>query len=130
MASKHAQLQIFIQANTYYRGEKWKIRQELSHFVSSHFVEVLYKTITFPRRQLLNGPESSLPIQVNSTYNIFTLSKNSFKTINSCFATCFFLRIIFLHKKYIMKWFFKENIWRDDNKKMFLWKLFLVSPEL
>ena len=58
------------------------------------------------------------------------------KTINSCFATYFFLRIIFLHKEfllfniYIMKCFFGENIWQNDNKKMFLSKIFLVSPEL
>ena len=28
-----------------------------------------------------------------------------------------------------MKCFFKENMWRNDNKKMVLWKVFLVSPK-
>ena len=63
MTLKHAQLQIFIQANITV-GKKQKTCQERPHLVNGRFIKVFYKTTTCPRRALLNGPNSSRLIQV------------------------------------------------------------------
>ena len=64
MASKHAQLRIFIQANITV-GKKLKTCQERPHFVSGRFIKVFYKTTTCPRRPLLSGPKSGRLTQVD-----------------------------------------------------------------
>ena len=62
MAPKHAQLQIFIQANITV-GKKLKTCQERPHLVSSRFIKVFYKTTTCPRRPLMGGSKSGRLIQ-------------------------------------------------------------------
>ena len=57
MARKHAQLQLFIEANITV-GKKLKTCQERPHLVSGPFIEVFYKTTTCPRRPIFNGPKS------------------------------------------------------------------------
>ena len=54
MTPKHAQLQIFIQANI----TVGKTCQQLPHLVIGRFVELFYKTTTCPRRPLMNGSKS------------------------------------------------------------------------
>ena len=96
----------------------------------------LSQTTTFEWSQEWSFYTGLTVFLVNGTHSIFTLSVNALKTIDWCFATCFFLRIFFLHKnfllfnRYIIKYFFKENIWQNDNRRIFLWKVYLVSPEL
>ena len=58
MAPKHAQLQIFIQANITVR-KKTETWQERPHLVSGRFIEVFYKTTIYPRQPLSHGPKSS-----------------------------------------------------------------------
>ena len=58
MALEHAQLQIFIQANTSVGKKKLKTCQGRPNFVSGHFMKVFYKITTCPIRPLLSGPKS------------------------------------------------------------------------
>ena len=64
MATKHAQFQIFIQANITVE-KKQKPCQERQHLISGCYIKVLYKTTTCPRGLLLSGPKSGRLIQVS-----------------------------------------------------------------
>ena len=57
MVPKHVQLQIFIQANITV-GRKLKTCQGQPHLVCGCFIKLFYKTTTYPRWPLLNGPKS------------------------------------------------------------------------
>ena len=63
MAPKHAQLQIFIQANIAV-GRKRKPCQERPHLVSGRFIKVFYKTTSCPKRLLPRGAKIGRLIQV------------------------------------------------------------------
>ena len=55
-------------------------------------------------------------------------TKNLIKNLK--FLVCFSrFAWALLFNRCIMKCFFKESIWRNDIKKMLLWKVFLSSPE-
>ena len=63
MARKHAQLQLFIEANITV-GKKLKTCQERPHLVSGRLIKVFYETTTWSRRSHLSGPKSGRLIQV------------------------------------------------------------------
>ena len=69
MTPKHAKLQIFIQVNLYFfqnihHWKKTKTCQERPNLVPGCLIQVFYKTTTFPRLPLLNGPKNGRLIQV------------------------------------------------------------------
>ena len=64
MAPKHAELQIFIQANITVE-KKLETCHEQPHLDSGRFIKVFYKTTTCPQPPLLSSPISSRLIQVS-----------------------------------------------------------------
>ena len=60
----HHNTKTIISYKTFTVGKKTKTCQEQPNFVSSHLIQVSYKTTTFPKQQLFSGSKSGRLIQV------------------------------------------------------------------